>query len=501
MKFKRLAMTGLILSIALSATSVVAAEMIPSSTILTFDSHSLVKQDGTYWIWGNDTQSVPTQLQGLTDVRASFDDQLIMKEDGTVWHWTRDSARSMDVELGQIEGLRHLVDYHSIVYADSSVASDADGAVFRIPKVERQPDFSQLTAISGLYDIIGISSYTENGENRWLFLRFDGTVWKDMYGSESVEQIQSLDHVVQIDKNMAVKEDGTVWTLPTEFESGKLTSPITATQMEGLANIRMLRSTYYSNVAIDKESRLYFWGATITGWSDGTMHPVHPDPILITSIGDVKDAFVVERSLVVLTNDGKVYEASIERENMPSDPEFKLLASDISQIKGDDHRHLIMQKTNGSLYGWGVNKDAQLGYGDYLFFHHTPVPVQKPISVEFNGEAVALSNGVITRNNQAFVPIRSVFEKMGAKVKWDGASQTVTISRSPTAELPTPIELKYEIIYKTGSANTNEEFVVPENTPFGINGVSYVPLRSISEALGAKVNWVQKDDKISIVMK
>ena len=172
--------------------------------------------------------------------------------------------------------------------------------------------------------------------------------------------------------------------------------------------------------------------------------------------------------MVVMTNDGKVYEASFEREKMPSDPEFKLLATDVVQINGDGGRYFIMQKSNGSLYGWGVNKDAQLGYGDYLFFHHTPVPVQKPISVEFNGEDVALSNGVITRNNQAFIPIRSVFEKMGAKVKWDGTHNTVTISRVPTDEFPIPIELKFEIAYRTGTADTNVEFIVPENTPFGV---------------------------------
>jgi len=71
-----------------------------------------------------------------------------------------------------------------------------------------------------------------------------------------------------------------------------------------------------------------------------------------------------------------------------------------------------------------------------------PVPMQKPISIQLNGELVALSSGVVTRND---------------------------------------LESKAE--------------------PFGINGTSYLHLRLISESLGAKVDWMQQEEKISIMMK
>ena len=131
-----------------------------------------MKKDGTYWIWGNDYQSVPTQLQGLDDVKVSFDDQLIMKDDGSVWHWTRDSLRSVKVDMKPVEGLNDLIDYLPGSYNDISVALDADGGVFRVPKVESQPDFSRLTAISGLSDVIKISRW----DNNYLYLKHDGTV-------------------------------------------------------------------------------------------------------------------------------------------------------------------------------------------------------------------------------------------------------------------------------------------------------------------------------------
>ncbi|MCD9023170.1 stalk domain-containing protein [Cohnella silvisoli] len=209
----------------------------------------------------------------------------------------------------------------------------------------------------------------------------------------------------------------------------------------------------------------------------------------------MKDAFVVERSLIVLTNDGEVYEASIERETMPDNPSFKRLTSEISQINSGG-RHIIMQKNNGTLWGWGVNKSGQLGYGDYEFIHNTPVPVQKPISVQLNGVPVVLSSGVITRNEQAFIPLRSVFEKMGASVSWDNDNKIVTIKQSKTGKP----QIIIHINYIKGVVDMNNEPVTLKNAPFSVAGISYLPLRFVSEALGANVEWFQKDEKITITL-
>nr|WP_240353820.1 copper amine oxidase N-terminal domain-containing protein [Cohnella algarum] len=156
-----------------------------------------------------------------------------------------------------------------------------------------------------------------------------------------------------------------------------------------------------------------------------------------------------------------------------------------------------MQKTDGTLWGWGLNKNANLGVGDYEFEYLTPVQVQPPVEVVLNGESIALANGVITRNGQAFVPLRSVFEKLGAKISWDETNKIATLERAATEQTSS---VTVQLNLKDGTAALNGSPVKLQNDPFGTSGTSYLPLRFISESLGAKVDWLQKEGKIRITM-
>ncbi|CAM2780682.1 stalk domain-containing protein [Paenibacillus sediminis] len=468
-----------------------------SSNIKNFDIASLVKSDGSYWVWGNN-QSVPTQIQGLTDVEVSFSDGLIMKQDNSVWYWER-TSNSASVQIYPVKELNNIIKVYSMW--NVAMALDADGRVFMIPRTDGKLDIKQIAQLSGIENVADISSYYEVQQQewvqRWVFLKKDGTVWKDENSLKSFEPIQSLDHIVHIDENMALKEDGTVWSWATEFTANDtLTDPLTATRIDHLSNIQMIKVSGYYKLAVDLQSHLWFWGATVTGFSDGTTYHNQPVPLQLRSITDVKDAFIVERSLIVLTGDGNLYETSINRETMPNNPSFNLLTSNVKQVKAS-LRHIILQKSDGTLWGWGVNKHAELGNGDFDFMHTTPVPVQKAISLELNSEPVPLTNGVVIRNGQAFIPIRSIFEKLGAAVTWDAENKIVTINRSEPGKASITLQMNY-ILDET---KLNDSLVVMPSKPFSVNGISYLPLRFISESLGAKVEWVQKEDKISITMQ
>jgi hypothetical protein len=154
-----------------------------------------------------------------------------------------------------------------------------------------------------------------------------------------------------------------------------------------------------------------------------------------------------------------------------------------------------MQTNTGAMWGWGINKLAEQGTGDYDFMHEEPVPMQPPVTVELNGQPVALSNGVIIRHAQAFIPLRSIFEQLGAKVTWDENSKTVTIAQPDSTEAAA---VTIKVDFAKGTTTVNGKAAELDTKPFNLSGTSYLPLRFISESLGAKVEWIKQDNRIAI---
>ncbi|SEO55833.1 stalk domain-containing protein [Paenibacillus sp. OV219] len=470
-----------LLTFFVGAANASAAEAASQSTIRDFGIDSLIKMDGTYWIWGQN-HSVPTQIHELSDVAASYADRVIMKKDLSVWHWEPTSSAT----AYKLEPIPTLTDIASITDAwEKTFIIEKDGDVFVTPRLNGTTlDWGSMKQVDGLDHVKNMSLFIESPSynQQQLFLKTDGTVWKSEDKLGEVYQVSNLDHVVDVSNKFALKQDGTVWAVDTS----------SATRLSELSDIQMIRSNGNSTVAIDKQSHLWFWGVTFTGVSDGTV--LHDQtPIQITSLSGVADAFVVERTLLALTKDGSMYSTSINLETMSVAPRFELLATRISSVKAGP-RHLIMQKSDGTLWGWGVNKEAMLGKGDYEFQYTTPVAVQKPITVELNGDNIALSNGVIIQDGQAFVPLRSIFEKMGAAVKWDLYSKKATIQSADTAT-------QIEVNFMSSNHTLNGKTIKMSVEPFIVNGTVYLPLRFISESLGAKVDWVQQESRITITMK
>jgi len=87
----------------------------------------------------------------------------------------------------------------------------------------------------------------------------------------------------------------------------------------------------------------------------------------------------------------------------------------------------------------------------------------------------------LVRGGTIFVPLRSMFEEMGATVSWDAASMTATAQKPGTSIQVT--------------VGKNEVVINGETRPLDVppeiyQGVVVVPVRVISEALGAYVLWL-----------
>ena len=98
----------------------------------------------------------------------------------------------------------------------------------------------------------------------------------------------------------------------------------------------------------------------------------------------------------------------------------------------------------------------------------------------------------VQEKGTTLVPIRVVSENLGASVKWDRVTQSITIVQGTT-------EIKLQIGDRKVWVNGNmEELAI---APRLIKGTTMVPIRFISENLGCDVYWQSKNRVISITSK
>ncbi|MBO4898430.1 MAG: copper amine oxidase N-terminal domain-containing protein [Clostridia bacterium] len=102
------------------------------------------------------------------------------------------------------------------------------------------------------------------------------------------------------------------------------------------------------------------------------------------------------------------------------------------------------------------------------------------ISVFVNGSQVFFDQPPIISDGRTLVPLRAIFEALGAEVNWDGATSTVTSSRGGTY-------MSIQIGNSVMNVNGVEKYLdVPAQI---ISNRTLVPVRAISEAYGCSVSW------------
>lgn len=85
-------------------------------------------------------------------------------------------------------------------------------------------------------------------------------------------------------------------------------------------------------------------------------------------------------------------------------------------------------------------------------------------------------------DGRTLVPVRAIFEALGASVEWDAAARTATGTCAGTTVV---MQIDNQTAYVNGEAKTLD---VPAQL---VNGRTMVPARFISEALGYDVTWYQ----------
>lgn len=100
-----------------------------------------------------------------------------------------------------------------------------------------------------------------------------------------------------------------------------------------------------------------------------------------------------------------------------------------------------------------------------LLFSCSAVFASNEVDVIVKDSLLVSSQNAFLKNNITYVPMRSIFEKLGAQVSWDKNTNIVTATKDGKK-----VEIK---------------------KPYIVKGHTMVPLRYVSEALGSQVNWEQ----------
>lgn len=104
------------------------------------------------------------------------------------------------------------------------------------------------------------------------------------------------------------------------------------------------------------------------------------------------------------------------------------------------------------------------------------------MEINVNGQRIHLDTPAIVLNNRTMVPVRGVFEKMGADVEWYTGTTKIVVTLGNT-----------QVVLNMGktSATVNGEIKYMDVPPVVINNRTLIPLRFISESIGMWVGWVQ----------
>jgi hypothetical protein len=114
-------------------------------------------------------------------------------------------------------------------------------------------------------------------------------------------------------------------------------------------------------------------------------------------------------------------------------------------------------------------------------------PAQNAVSVFVNGQRMSFDQPPVVQNGRVFVPMRAIFQQLGASVVYSngqinatGSGRTISLTIGST----------------TAYVNGKREYL--DVAPFLVGDRTLVPLRFIAQSLGANVNWDDASSSVTI---
>ncbi len=156
-------------------------------------------------------------------------------------------------------------------------------------------------------------------------------------------------------------------------------------------------------------------------------------------------------------------------------------------------RVLVSTCSNGTIiYDYSIHKEWLKGEYKINFDDEIIIGNQYRdgrVRVRVDGETLLFDVEPEIINDRTFVPMRKIFEKLGAKIEWDDVTQTVTGTKEDTV-------IKLTIGNTVATVNGTEKTL--DAIPLLNNGRTMIPLRFVAESLGCKVIWNEENNLVII---
>ncbi|GIM47246.1 hypothetical protein DNHGIG_27950 [Collibacillus ludicampi] len=166
---------------------------------------------------------------------------------------------------------------------------------------------------------------------------------------------------------------------------------------------------------------------------------------------------------------------------------------------------LLLSKGADNWYQVKVNDRTGWVYGDFVQTmdhsdHGNDIPSNgaspseeqsSSITVFVNGKKQSYDPAPIVVNGRTLVPMRAIFETLGAKVEWDEKTRTAIATKG---------NISIRLQLDSNVASINGLTIHLEANPQVKNGRMMVPARFVSEALGAQVTWDDRNRAVKITL-